>query len=212
MDMLGYYADAEGIPEYINMFKEAQVKLARANLPMSNDQLITIASMAILASNHFPHATDKWEALARDRKMWTAWKAHYRAAHLARKRQLLASGTTPYSHGTVNAVTTGVDGYAPDTTFEKLDSYVDNLAAAATQSSSNCWIPHLLHSQCCRPHCRNCLSFHNLYHLGYSPSSKCQFHTSDSTPTRPNGPQWILLDAWLPRPTQPFQHNLHPTS
>lgn len=53
-DMLGYYAKAEGIPEYIDMLEDAQRKLARANLPMSDDQLLAIASTSILASGHFP--------------------------------------------------------------------------------------------------------------------------------------------------------------
>ena len=72
MEMLGYYADAEGIREYINMLEDAQRKLARANLPMSDDQLLAIASTAILASDHFLRATDEWEALSRDHKTWTA--------------------------------------------------------------------------------------------------------------------------------------------
>eukprot|EP00804_Cyclotella_cryptica_P005308 CCRYP_015800-RA/>CCRYP_015800-RA protein AED:0.43 eAED:0.43 QI:0/-1/0/1/-1/1/1/0/116 len=66
-------------------------KLARANLPMSDDQLLAIASTAVLASNHFPRPTDDWEAKPRANKTWTAWKT-YRAAHIA-QRQLLASGT-----------------------------------------------------------------------------------------------------------------------
>ena len=71
-EMMGYYANAEGIPEYINMLEEAQRKLARANLPMSDDQLLAIASTAVLASNHFPRATDEWEARARPNKTWPA--------------------------------------------------------------------------------------------------------------------------------------------
>lgn len=70
-DMMGYYTKAEGIPEYINMLKEAQCKLAHANLPMSNNQLLA----AVLASEHFPHPTDQWEALPRASKTWTTWKA-----------------------------------------------------------------------------------------------------------------------------------------
>ena len=89
-EMMGYYADAEGIPEYINRLEEAKRKLARANLPMSDDQLLAIASTAILAANHFPRATDEWEALDRPNKTWPAWKAHYRTAHIARKRQPLS--------------------------------------------------------------------------------------------------------------------------
>ena len=53
---MGYYTLADGIPEYINMLEEAQRKLACANLPMSDDQLLAIASTVVLASEH-NHAT-----------------------------------------------------------------------------------------------------------------------------------------------------------
>lgn len=132
-DMMGYYALAEGIPEYINMLEDAQRKLARANLPMSDPQLLAIASTAVLASGHFPRPTDEWEALAPNAKTWTAWKVHYRAAHIARKRQLLAAGkTTTSSFGVANAATTVEDATLPDDTLTRLDGYLDNLAAAAT--------------------------------------------------------------------------------
>ena len=49
-EMLGYYAIAAGIPEYINMLEEAQCNLARAHLPMTDAQLLAIASTAVLAS------------------------------------------------------------------------------------------------------------------------------------------------------------------
>ena len=130
-EMMSYYADAEGIPEYINMLEDAQRKLARANLPMSDDQLLAIASTAVLASEHFPRPTDEWEALPRNNKTWTAWKAHYRAAHLARKRQLLASGKSLSGSGVAHAVLADDATIAPDT-FTRLDGYLDNLAAAAS--------------------------------------------------------------------------------
>ena len=127
-EMMGYYALADGIPEYINMLEEAQRKLARANLPMSDDQLLAIASTAVLASEHFPRPTDEWEAQPRHLKTWAAWKLHYRAAHIARKRQMLAASR---SGGTANAVTPDDEAISPDT-FARLDGYLDNLAAAAT--------------------------------------------------------------------------------
>ena len=129
-EMMTYYAKADGIPEYIDMLEEAQRKLARANLPMSNDQLLAIASTAVLASEHYPRPTDEWESLPRANKTWTAWKQHYRSAHLARKRQMMAAGK-PVFGGVANAVTTGEDTLAP-ATFERLDNYLDNLASAAT--------------------------------------------------------------------------------
>eukprot|EP00804_Cyclotella_cryptica_P028346 CCRYP_013206-RA/>CCRYP_013206-RA protein AED:0.43 eAED:0.43 QI:0/-1/0/1/-1/1/1/0/224 len=61
-NMLGFYATVDGIPEYINMLEVAQRKLAHANLPMSDDQLLAIASTAVLALNHFLRPTDDWEA------------------------------------------------------------------------------------------------------------------------------------------------------
>jgi len=135
-EMISYYTEAEGIPEYINMMEDAQRKLARANLPMSDDQLVAIASTAVLASNHFPRPTDEWEARPRAEKTWTEWKLHYRAAHLARKRQLLASGKTPTTYGSANAATAAFVTPTEDDitleTFAKLDGYLDNLAAAAS--------------------------------------------------------------------------------
>ena len=73
---------------------------------------------------------DEWEALPRASKTWPAWKTHYRAAHLARKRQMLAAGKN--SFGGANAVTLHDDATISADTFTRLDGYLDNLAAAAT--------------------------------------------------------------------------------
>lgn len=136
-EMMQYYAQVDGIPEYINKLEEAQRKLARANLPMSDDQLLAIASTSVLASGHFPRPTDEWEAKPRNQKTWTAWKAHYRNAHLARKRQMLAAGTAGLGGGGMaNAVTAVEDATISDDTLAKLDGYLDNLAAAATTEKS----------------------------------------------------------------------------
>jgi hypothetical protein len=108
--------------------KRGQRKLARANLPMSDDQLLAIASTAVLASGHFPRPTDEWEALPWANKTWAAWKTRYRAAHIARKHQLLASSHS--LQGMANSATQG-DTITPDV-FSRLDGYLDNLASAAT--------------------------------------------------------------------------------
>ncbi len=42
--MLSFYTDADGIPEYINMQEDAQRKLEWAKLPMSNEQLLAITT------------------------------------------------------------------------------------------------------------------------------------------------------------------------
>ena len=73
-----------------------------AELPMIDPQLLAmIASMAVLALDHFPCPTDKWEVHPHNLKTWTAWKVHYRATHIARKCQQLAVGRNT---GTANSV------------------------------------------------------------------------------------------------------------
>ena len=130
-EMLAYYAAAEGIPEYINMLEDAQRKAQRAAMPIADVQLVAIASTAVLGSQQYPRATEDWEALATSAKTWTAWKKAYRAAHIARKRQLLASGTSePF--GGAHAAST----LPPEGTLDRLDGYLDNLANAATQEKS----------------------------------------------------------------------------
>ena len=61
--MITFYQKTKGIPKYINDLIDAQCKLAWAKLPMSNKQLLAITSTAVLATQHFPRATDEWEAL-----------------------------------------------------------------------------------------------------------------------------------------------------
>eukprot|EP00804_Cyclotella_cryptica_P018738 CCRYP_007224-RA/>CCRYP_007224-RA protein AED:0.34 eAED:0.32 QI:0/0/0/1/0/0/2/0/496 len=56
---------------------------------------------------------------------------HYCAAHIARKRQLLASSTA-MSASTSNAFLTEDNTNLTEGTFAQLDGYLDNLAAAAT--------------------------------------------------------------------------------
>jgi hypothetical protein len=130
-DMMGYYAMADGIPEYIQKLEDAQKKLARAELPMDDRQLLAIASTAVLASQHFPRATDEWEALEPALKTWATWKTTYLAAHIARKRQQLAAGTSEplaRAHAATSDNTTNDTAFS----FDKLDHYLDNLANAAT--------------------------------------------------------------------------------
>ena len=52
-----YDTKAAGIPEYTNMLKDAQKKATRANLPMSNDVLVMIATKSLMEANTFPNET-----------------------------------------------------------------------------------------------------------------------------------------------------------
>ena len=97
---------------------------------MSNEQLLVIASTAVLATQHFPRATDEWEALPPAAKTWAAWKTTYRTAHIARKRQLLATGGSEPLNSAHAATDVTVD------TYLRLDGYLDNLAAGKNHAHS----------------------------------------------------------------------------
>ena len=53
---------------------------------MLDDAVLTIASTSVTASQHFPRATDDWEALPAAQKTWAAWKISFCTAHTARLR------------------------------------------------------------------------------------------------------------------------------
>ena len=127
-DMTGYYATSIGIPEYINSLEEARKTLARGGLPMSDLQVLAIASASVYASQHFVRDTEDWNKRTTAAKTWAQWKVTYRAAHIERARLIKSQGGT--SFGTANAVIRTTD------TTAQLASYLDNLANAATQDST----------------------------------------------------------------------------
>jgi hypothetical protein len=53
-NMIQYYVQAEGIPQYIVMMEDAQKKAKRAAMPIANVELVMIATAAVLAAQHFP--------------------------------------------------------------------------------------------------------------------------------------------------------------
>jgi hypothetical protein len=91
-NMHGYYAQADGIPQYIIMLEEAQKKAKRAGMPIADIKPVMMASAAILAAQHFPREVNNWEGLPTNSCLWTAWKMAFCLAHLKRQRQFLASG------------------------------------------------------------------------------------------------------------------------
>jgi hypothetical protein len=91
-NMHGYYAQADGIPQYIIMLEEAQKKVKQVGMPIANIELVMMALAAILAAQHFPYKVDDWEGLPANSRSWMAWKMAFRLAHLKRQCQILASG------------------------------------------------------------------------------------------------------------------------
>jgi hypothetical protein len=130
--MSTYYANCDGIPEYIIMLEKARLKFARADLPMSDKQLLIIANASVYGSQDFIRASEDWERLPSGNKTWTEWKTTFLRAHRERLRLIQAAGGTTL--GNANAAG-GQRGTLSSPTTKRLDSYLDNLANAATQDS-----------------------------------------------------------------------------
>jgi hypothetical protein len=91
-NVMQYYVQVDGIPQFIVMMEDAQKKVKRAGMPIADDELVMMASVAVLAAQHFPRKVDDWEGLLAVNCTWRAWKVAFRLAHLKRQRQLQASG------------------------------------------------------------------------------------------------------------------------
>jgi len=124
-EMLHYYAEAEGIPEFILALAKAREKLTRGGLPMSDAKVLATAHSQVFASPHYPEATREWERLPPAQQ--TAWQAKYREANIERLRLQRAN---PNSFGSAHHVT--------DTHFdhEQITNALDNIANVATNDSN----------------------------------------------------------------------------
>jgi hypothetical protein len=81
------------------MLEDAQKKATRAGMPIADVKLVMMASVAVLAAQHFPREVDNWEGLPSASRTWTAWKTAFRLAHVKRQQQILASGGESLSAG-----------------------------------------------------------------------------------------------------------------
>ena len=131
-NMHQYYAQADGIPQYIIMLEDAQKKAKRADMPIADVELVMMASAAVLAAQHFPRKVDDWEGLPAASRTWTAWKTAFRLAHLKRQRQILASGGGEPLGGAHGVTPTP---FLPDS-MDRFGSALDNLALAATNDKT----------------------------------------------------------------------------
>jgi hypothetical protein len=92
MDMMQYYVQADGIPQFIVMMEDAQKKAKQASMPIADAKLVMMTLAADLAAQHFPREVDNWEGLPAGSCTWQAWMVAFRLAHLKRQHQLQALG------------------------------------------------------------------------------------------------------------------------
>ena len=126
-DMLHYYANADGIPEFILELEYSREKLERGGVPMSDATLLATAHTQVMGSQHYPEAVRDWERLLPAAKTWVAWQAAFRLANIKRDRLLKIN---PMAFGAANHVTdTDIDNAA-------ITMALDNIANAATNDAN----------------------------------------------------------------------------
>ncbi len=129
-NMHQYYTQADGIPQYIIMLEDAQKKAQCAGMPIADIELVMMALVAILTTQHFPCKVDDWAGLPAAACTWTAWKTAFFLAHLKRQHQILASGGGKPLGGAY-----GVTPALPPA-MDYLESALDNLALTATNNTA----------------------------------------------------------------------------
>ena len=89
--MLGWWDNDPRVPEYVNRIEDAQKNYVRANLPISDMWLATIATGSLLAAGSFPKQRPNWVSLTCANKTWEAWSTTFRAHQLMLEREQRAT-------------------------------------------------------------------------------------------------------------------------
>jgi hypothetical protein len=129
-NMMQYYVQADGIPQFIVMMEDAQKKATRAGMPIANVVRVMMALVAVLAAQHFPHEVDDWEGLPSTSHTWQAWKVAFRLAYLKRQRQLQALGGGKPLGGAYTVIPTATP------TIDRIGTALENLALTALNDTT----------------------------------------------------------------------------
>jgi hypothetical protein len=132
IQMSKYYKGTPDIPEYIFLLEDAQHKVTRACLPVTDQTLTVLASTALLAADTFPHTTELWEELDPANKTWAAWKTAYLAAHKKRVNHFRATGGADYLVHANSAHSTTLNL----SLLFSIDNTLINLATAASNKKA----------------------------------------------------------------------------
>jgi hypothetical protein len=129
-NMIQYYVQVEGIPQYIVMMEDAQKKVKQVGMPIVDVELMMMALAAVLAAQHFPRKVTDWEGRPAIDRTWRAWKVEFHQAHIRRQHQLQASGGGKPLGGACAFLP------APPGTIDRLGTALNNLALAAANNTT----------------------------------------------------------------------------
>ena len=142
IEMQRYHLEVEGIPEYINMLKDAQRQAGRAGRTITDETLVLFASIAMLTSERFTRANNYWEDRAERDKTWATWKLSYKQAH-AKVRVKAQATDGSVKLGAANSAARQEAAHLPlDNQLEEdsgdvktLEGYFDNLDASVANEN-----------------------------------------------------------------------------
>jgi hypothetical protein len=129
-NMIQYYVQAEGILQFIIMMEDVQKKAKRAGMPIAYVKLVMMASVAVLAAQHFLRKVTNWEGRPAIDRTWRAWKVEFRQAHIRRQHQLQAFGGGKPLGGAHTVLP------APAGTINRLGTALNNLALMAANDTT----------------------------------------------------------------------------
>ena len=100
--MQRYHLDVEGIPNYINILKDAHKQEGQARRTISNKTLLLFAITEMLTTERYPRTNNNREDQSEEQKTWAKWKTSYKRAHAkARVKSQAAEGSDKF--GAANA-------------------------------------------------------------------------------------------------------------
>ena len=137
----------DGVPQFINAMEAAQSKLKRAKLVINDEYLHAVALKSLLQPGEYETETWEWLKLPEANQTWDNWKTTFRAAYVAKRRskavregeQKPFGGSAQFGPAPVGNKPEKTDSNPPTMSHQMLDSlegYLDNIAAAATQTAA----------------------------------------------------------------------------
>ena len=142
-EMQRYHLEFKGIPEYINMFQDAQMQSGWAGQKISDNTLLLFASTEMLTTERFPHANNDWSERAERDKTWMQPRVAYKKAHAQEMIKEQANyGNAKFcaansaAHQDTTRPTVDHQLEVEDGDIKALEGYFDNLAATAVIEKS----------------------------------------------------------------------------
>ena len=120
------------IPQYIAALENAQLRAARAEMPIPDNYLMMVATKAILSSERFTRVNDDWEDLEKVSKLWTNLCKLYKKADMKETIRIQTGGKEAEQFGGA-ALGSAVGGKKPPdgrptlATVEDLEGFFDSL-------------------------------------------------------------------------------------